>query len=113
MMIELFDAADRWPSNGRLELAVADARAAGAHLSKVVLLAAHVTLVDRLKEHLKELHVGEPLYFERDFADELPEASQREEVLLAARSTPAGARRHHRRRPRDRCGARRTERWCE
>jgi hypothetical protein len=77
MINALLDAADHWPSAGAPE----QAAAAAADLSRALVQAARITLPDRLRQHLTQLHVGEALDFEREFADELPEPAQRAEIL--------------------------------
>ena len=81
MINALLDAADHWPSADAPEQAAAQAAAAAADLSRALVQAARITLPDRLRQHLTQLHVGEALDFEREFADELPEPAQRAEIL--------------------------------
>jgi hypothetical protein len=81
MINALLDAADHWPSADAPEQAAARAAAAAADLSRALVQAARITLPDRLRQHLTQLHVGEALDFEREFADELPDPAQRAEIL--------------------------------
>jgi hypothetical protein len=88
MINALLDAADHWPSAAAPENAAAQAAVAAADLSRALVQAARITLPDRLRQHLTQLHVGEALDFEREFADELPEPAQRAEILSWLASHP-------------------------
>jgi len=72
----LLDAADHWPS-----AETPDPAAARADLSRALVQAARITLPHRLREHLRQMHIGEALDFASEFVDELPEPAQREEIL--------------------------------
>ena len=76
MINALLDAADHWPSRD-----ATDPAAARADLSRALVQAARITLPHRLRDHLRQLHIGEALDFGREFADELPEPAQRDEIL--------------------------------
>jgi hypothetical protein len=84
----LLDAADHWPSADAPEQAATRAALAVGDLSRALVQAARITLPDRLRQHLTQLHVGEALDFEREFADELPEPAQRAEILAWLASHP-------------------------
>jgi hypothetical protein len=81
MINALLDAQDHWPSAAAPERAAAQAAAAAAALSRALVQAARITLPERLQDHLSQMHIGEALDFEREFADELPEPAQRAEIL--------------------------------
>lgn len=88
MINALLDAADHWPSADAPEQVSTQAAAAAADLSRALVQAARITLPDRLRQHLTQLHVGEALDFEREFADELPEPDQRAQILRWLASHP-------------------------
>jgi hypothetical protein len=81
MVNALLDAADHWPSAEAPERAAEQVALASADLSRALVQAARITLPERLRGHLRQMHIGETLHFEREFADELPQPAQRAELL--------------------------------
>jgi len=59
-----------------------------ARLQQMVFLAAYLTIPQRVNEHLRQLRIGQALDFHRDFADELPELSERLKLLVTMRAHP-------------------------
>lgn len=59
------------------------------HLDEVVRRCGYLTIPARVGEHLEGLRMGQGLDFNATFQDELPEATDREEVLKYLRDHPA------------------------
>jgi hypothetical protein len=68
--------------------ALACAAEVDARLQQMVFLAAYLTIPQRVNEHLRQLRIGQALDFHRDFADELPELSERVKLLVTMRAHP-------------------------